>query len=89
VGQRKLLDEAIIQFEKNENWDIPPTKIFISVGKNEGSSMIPGMVKFSLYLENADYENIDLTMQIFDGESHNSALPGSISKTITTLYGKK
>jgi hypothetical protein len=39
-------------------------------------------------LEHADYENIDLSWQIFDGETHVSVYPAMLSRTITTLYGK-
>ena len=87
--KEKLLNKAVSQFTTNESFDIPATKVFISVGENEGPSMVPVMEKLKSSLETADYENIDLIWQIFDGESHLSVLPASISKIITTLYGKK
>ncbi len=87
--KEKLLNKAVSQFTTNESFDIPATKVFISVGENEGPSMVPVMVKLKSSLETADYENIDLNWQIFDGESHLSVWPASLSKTITTLYGKK
>ena len=84
----KLLNQAALQFNNNKTWDIPPSKVFISFGENEGF-MVPLMEKFKNYLETADYENIELKWQIFDGETHLSVWPASTSKTITTLYGKK
>jgi len=84
----KLLNQGAIQFTNNKTWELPPSKVFICVGKNEGN-MVPLMEKFKSYLETADYENIDLIWQIFDGESHLSVWPASISKTITTLYGRE
>ena len=87
--KEKLLNKAVSQFTTNESFDIPATKVFISVGENEGPSMVPVMEKLKSSLETADYENIDLIWQIFDGESHLSVWPASISKTITTLYGKR
>jgi predicted alpha/beta superfamily hydrolase len=84
----KLLNKAVSQLTTNESFDIPATKVFICVGENEGH-MVSLMEKFKSNLETADYENIDLNWQIFDGESHLSVWPASISKTITTLYGKK
>jgi len=84
----KLLNQADQQFAHNITWEIPPTKVFVCVGENEGH-MVPLMEKFKNYLETAGYENIDLIWQIFDGETHLSVWPASISKTITTLYGKK
>lgn len=85
----KLLNKAVTQFTTNKSFDIPSSKVFICVGENEGPSMVPTMVKFNSYLEDATYKNIDLGWQIFESESHLSVWPASISKTITTLYGKK
>jgi hypothetical protein len=85
----KLLNQAALQFTNNKSWDIPPTKVFVSVGEKEGPSMVPTMQKFKSLLEAAGYENIDLKWQVFEGETHLSVVPASISKTITTLYGIK
>lgn len=85
----KLLNKAVSQFIENKTWDLPPTKVFISVGDKEGKSMVPTMVKFSSYLESKNYDNIDLKWKIFYEESHLSVWPSNISKTLTTLYGKK
>jgi predicted alpha/beta superfamily hydrolase len=68
----KLLNQAVTQFKENKTWDIPQTKIFISVGGKEHSGFVPTMVKYSSYFEQSDYYNIDLKWQIFEGESHNS-----------------
>jgi predicted alpha/beta superfamily hydrolase len=87
--KRKLLNQADLQFTNNNSWDIPPTKVFVSVGEKEGSSMLPTMQKFNSLLEDAGYENIDLKWQIFDGETHMSVVPASVCRAITTLYGKK
>ena len=85
----KLLNQAVTQFTENKTWDLPQTKVFISVGDQESSSMVPTMMKFSKYLEDSNYENIDLKWKIFDGENHISVIPASLSKTIYTLYRKK
>ena len=85
----KLLNQAVAQFRENKIWDIPQTKIFISCAEYEGTRFIPSMQKIQRSLENADYKNIELRSQIFESESHLSVWPGSISKTLMTLYGKK
>jgi hypothetical protein len=51
--------------------------------------MVPTMMKFSKYLENSNYNTINLKWQIFDGESHISVQPANLRKTVYTLYGKK
>jgi predicted alpha/beta superfamily hydrolase len=85
----KLLNQAVAQFRENKTWDIPQTKIFISCAEYEGTRFIPAMQKIQRSLENADYKNIELSSQIFEGESHLSVWPANISKTLITLYGKK
>jgi predicted alpha/beta superfamily hydrolase len=84
----KLLNQAVAQFTENKTWDLPQTKVYISVGGLEGKTMVPTMMKFSKYLENSNYENINLKWQIFDGESHISVGPANLRKTVYTLYGK-
>ena len=84
----KLLNQAVKQFTENKTWDLPPTKVYISVGGQERKTQVPTMMKFSKYLENSNYENIDLKWQIFDGESHISVQPANLRKTIYMLYGK-
>jgi predicted alpha/beta superfamily hydrolase len=84
----ELLNQAVAQFTENKTWDLPPTKVYISVGGQERKTQVPTMMKFSKYLENSNYENIDLKWQIFDGESHISVQPANLRKTIYMLYGK-
>ena len=85
----ELLDKAVLQFTENKTWDIPPTNVYISVGGKEGLDMVPAMIKFSLYLEDAEYKNIHLKWHVFDDESHGSVLRPSLSATLLTLYGKE
>ncbi|MFT5753394.1 MAG: putative alpha/beta superfamily hydrolase [Flavobacterium sp.] len=85
----KLLNQAVTQFRENKTWEIPQTKVFISVGDKEHSGIVPTMVKYSSHLEQSDYDNVDLKWQIFEGESHNSMWSANVSKTLSILYGKK
>ena len=84
-----ILKQAEVMFTKNKTWEIPPTKVFISVGQKEESKMVSGMEKFSKLLEAKRYENISVTMHQFQGETHNSAVSPSLKRTISILYGKK
>jgi predicted alpha/beta superfamily hydrolase len=85
----EILNQAVLRFSNNKTWDLPPTKVFMSVGTLDESSMIPAMLKFSKHLENSAYKNIDLKYQIFDKETHVTTLPASTSRTLSVLYGKK
>ncbi len=88
-NNNEILNQSVLRFTENETWDIPPTKVFMSVGTLDKASMIPAMLKFSKHLENSTYKNIDLTYQIFDKETHVTILPTSVSRTLSVLYGKK
>tara|TARA_R110001592_G_scaffold100281_3_gene284689 strand:+ start:2199 stop:3083 length:885 start_codon:yes stop_codon:yes gene_type:complete len=91
-NKEELLNQAISEIENRYynkiQWDIPPTKVFISVGGLEGSSMVPTMVKLSTYLEELDSDSIDLEWKIFENESHVSVIPANLSRTISVLYSK-
>ncbi len=89
INKEEILNQAVLQFTKNENWDIPSTKVFISIGELEGPTMVSTMVKFSSSLESRDYENVDLNWKIFDNESHLSVIPAMWSRTLSILYGIK
>jgi predicted alpha/beta superfamily hydrolase len=87
-GNEEFLNQAVLQFNENKTLYTPPTKVYVSVGSLEGPGMVSRMVKFSLYLENCEYENLDIYWQIHDDESHISVWPINISKTISNLYRK-
>jgi hypothetical protein len=82
------LEHGVLQFAENTTWDIPPTKVFLSAGKNETTRILPGTIEFISNLQDAKYENIDLSWHVFDNENHGSVIPVSLRQTIIELYGK-
>ena len=87
-NEGKYLEKGILQFSENKFWNVPPTKVFISAGGKETKRILPGTVKFISYLQDAKYENIDLSWQIFENETHGSVIPISLRQTIIELYGR-
>ena len=85
----EILNQAISFFSNNKTWDIPSTKVYVAVGKNEGPRMVPDMVKFSMLLESRAYKNISLNWHIFEDETHSSVIPAALSRGLSILYGKK
>jgi predicted alpha/beta superfamily hydrolase len=88
-NNNEMGNQADSLFSKNETWDIPPVKIFMSVGQKEGPLMVPTMTKFSTQLEEKAYKNVTLTWHVFEDETHLSVIPASLSRTLTVLYGTK
>jgi uncharacterized protein len=84
-----ILKQAEVMFTKNKTWEIPPTKVFISVGQKEESWIVSGMEKFSKLLEAKKYKNISVTTHQFQDETHMSVGSPSLKRTISILYGKK
>jgi predicted alpha/beta superfamily hydrolase len=84
----KLLNQAVTQFNENEAWDLPSTKIFISVGGEDYPNYLYCFVKFYSTLERRDYQNVNLQWQVFEKESHMSVIPASMSRILSVLYGK-
>lgn len=88
-NKEKLLTQAMQKFKDNETLDMRPSKVFISVGEEEGSSMVPTMLKLSTTLEDMEYKNIDLTWKVFQNETHQSVIPANLSRTLKILYRRK
>lgn len=88
-NDEKLINQAILKFTNNETWDIEPTKVFFSTGENESPTMVSNMIKFSLYLKENNYVNIDMNWNIYRDQSHVSVIPSSLSGTLMNLYQKK
>jgi predicted alpha/beta superfamily hydrolase len=87
-NNNEILNQAVLRFKENKTWDVPPTKVFMSVGTIDEPSMIPAMLTFCKQLENSAYKNIDIEQHIFEKETHVTTLPASISRTLSVLYGK-
>ena len=85
----KLLNQAVIQFNENKIWDLPQTKVFISVGGKDYPNYLYCFVKFYTTLESSNYQNVNLQWQVFVKESHMSVIPASMSRILSVLYGKK
>ena len=87
----ELLNQGVTAFKNNNKiqWNIPPTKVFISVGELEGPLMVPTMLKLSTNLEELSSNKIDLEWHIFENETHLSVTAANMNRTLSVLYGKE
>jgi len=85
----EILKQADSMLADVQHPDIPPSRIFISVGKKEGYSMVPKAARLATLLEDSELKNVSVTWQIFEDETHFSVWPESLSRTLTVLYGIK
>lgn len=84
----EILNQAELLFTRKKSWDIPFTKVFISVGEKEEQEMVSGMIKFSTLLKDKNYENLELSWNTFENETHLSVVSAMISRTLSVLYRK-
>jgi len=61
--------------------------VFFSAGALEGDMMIAPMTAFMNALKSHDYKGLQMTSQIFEGETHLSVVPACSSRTIKVLFG--
>ena len=66
-----------------------PARVFLSVGAEEGKTMVPPMRQFGELLANRRYKGLTLDTVVFQGESHTSVVPAMVSRTMRVLYAKK
>lgn len=62
-------------------------EIFFSVGELEGDMMVAPYKTFLETLEDKKLIGLQISSQIFEGETHLSVVPASSSRTLRTLYG--
>jgi predicted alpha/beta superfamily hydrolase len=61
-------------------------RVFMGVGSQEFAFVINNLVKLAGLLQDRGYGGLELTMQIFEGESHVSVMPINLSKGIRAVY---
>lgn len=64
-------------------------RVFLSVGAEEGKTMVPPMRQFGERLATRGYRGLTVDTAVFQGESHTSVVPAMVSRTLRVLYGKK
>lgn len=63
-----------------------PVNVFLSVGSEEWEFTILSWIKLRDRLKQRDYEGMNLIVTTFNGETHTSGIPATISRGIRELY---
>ncbi len=66
-----------------------PKRVLLTVGANEGASMVPPMAKFASVVGSRGYQGLVMDTVVFQGETHTSVGPAMMSRTLRVLYGKR
>lgn len=81
-------EDYMYQLEEDfaaNNTDLP-ARLFMCVGGLESKKYILNMNKMDSLLRSRNYPNLELESLIFEGETHGSTVPASISKGLKMLY---
>jgi len=94
LGSPSLLWDAGVMFKVEEEYakahTALPAKIFVSIADNEGyEQAMPDFNRFVKALEQHNYTDLHWTAHIFEGETHVSVLPATISRGLRTIYHDK
>lgn len=84
-NNNELLDQFNTKIENKNRWNLPPTKVFISIGGLEAPKMVLAMVNLSRNLAAFEYDRIDLEWYIFDEETHLSVESANMSRSLSVL----
>ena len=92
AGSPSLLfsNRLLFELEKSffENHKDLPARLFLSIGRYEDQNTIAGVKEMADLLQSRNYPNLDVRTNIFEGEGHNTAYPGSIMRAFVNLYGE-
>lgn len=69
-----------------EEHDALPAHVFLSVGSEEGRSMVPPMEQLAEALRSRGYEGLTVEAVVFENETHTSVGPAMLSRTLRVLY---
>lgn len=81
-------NSAILKVERDfaaNNTDLSG-KVFMSVGGCESERMVTGMQEMAGIMQNRQYKNLELITHIFEGETHISVTPATISRGLKTVF---
>jgi predicted alpha/beta superfamily hydrolase len=82
-------EEVTFEYEANyaaNNSDLP-AQVFMSVGSAEPEYMITDMENMARALRGRNYPSLELTTHVFDGETHLSVIPATMSRGLRTVFG--
>lgn len=65
-----------------------PAHVLLSVGSEEGASMVPPMERLAEALRSRAYDGLTVDAVVFADETHTSVVPAQISRTLRVLYGR-
>jgi predicted alpha/beta superfamily hydrolase len=66
-----------------------PKRLLLTVGANEGASMVPPMARFASLLRSRGHQGLVMDTVVFQDETHLSVGPAMIARTLRVLYGKR
>jgi predicted alpha/beta superfamily hydrolase len=81
TNEMLLLQQELAKRENDVN-----ARVFFSAGAYEGEMMLQPFRTFTNQMNEHHYQNLQMTVRVFEEESHLSVVPSCSSKTLKVLY---
>ena len=65
-----------------------PAHVLVTVGGEEGRSMVPPAERFAEALRSRGYDGLTVEAVVFADETHTSVVPAQVSRTLRSLYAR-
>lgn len=69
-----------------ETHEALPAHVFLSVGSEEGRTMVPPLERLGDTLRSRGYEGLTVDAVVFQDETHTSVVPAMMARTLRVLY---
>lgn len=91
IGSPDLNWDDAVMFEREaayaaENKELK-ARVFMSVGSLEEYFYVPNMLRMAETLTSHDYTGLEVMSHIFEGETHQSVIPATMSRGMRFLFG--
>lgn len=63
--------------------------VYVTVGSEEDDDFIAAIEKFVTFIQDRNYENLNLTYEVIDGYGHDTVFKPSIKNALLMFYGKE
>jgi predicted alpha/beta superfamily hydrolase len=89
IGSPSLFWDNKVMLKSEESYSAShksmPARVYFAVGAEEGS-MVNNLQDFAAQLKAHDYQGLEFDSQVFEGETHMSVIPTTISRGLRYLY---
>jgi uncharacterized protein len=93
IGSPSLYWDKRMMFEREQAYsdrsDALPARVFLSAGTEEGGMILPDLLRLAEIVAGRNYAGLELHYHVFQGETHMSGLPATMSRGLRYVFGNR